>query len=264
MKQRAGCTRIVGLSWVSPVRGDLPQRIRRFPGIAIERKQNITPEALLATPLKDQNALRLYTIVAANFALFFATQRAAALFAGDWSGALAHWQSIAPAAFGLVLVGVVNAQASSDAKAQLVYMRRRNPLPGSEAFTRWGPRDVRVDMAALEAAYGPLPTAPAEQNRLWYRLLKTFESDGGVTNAHKESLFTRDYTFLAALMIIVLGAAAIATFTGVTKTLLYIAVLIGQFVLAGRAARHHGRRLVCTVLAVAGAKANGQKQAVTA
>lgn len=218
----------------------------------------------MAAPLKDQNALRLYTIVAANFALFFATQRASALFAGDWSDALANWQSIAPVALGLVLVGIVNAQVSSDAKAQLVYMRHRDPLPGCEAFTRWARSDPRVDMGALEAAYGPLPTSPAEQNRLWYRLFKTFEDDGGVTHAHKESLFTRDYTFLAALMIIVLGGAAIITFTGVTKTLLYIAVLIGQFVLAGRAARHHGRRLVCTVLAVAGVKAIGRKQAVDA
>lgn len=208
--------------------------------------------------------MRLYTVVAANLAFFIATQRSTALLSGDWSGVLTDWPSLAPVALGLILVGVLNAQASAHTKAQLVHMRRRDPLPGSEAFTRWGLNDPRVDMAALEAAYGPLPTAPADQNRLWYRIFKQMESDGGVQHAHKESLFTRDYTFLAALMIIVLGAAAIIMFTGFTKTLLYIAILIGQFVLAGRAARHHGRRLVCTTLAVAGAKANGKTQAVSA
>jgi hypothetical protein len=218
----------------------------------------------VAAPLKDQNARRLYTIVAANFVLFFAMQRALPLFAGDWGVALAHWQSIAPVTLGLILVGVLNAQATSNTKAQLVYLQLDNPLPGSEAFTRWGPSDPRVDMAAVEAVYGPLPTAPKEQNRLWYRMYKAVETDGGVAHAHKESLFTRDYTFLSALMIIVLGGGAIATFTGVAKTLLYIAVLLGQFVLAGRAARRHGRRFVCTVLAVAGAKANSRKQAVPA
>lgn len=218
----------------------------------------------MATPLKDQNALRLYTIWAANFALFFATQGASALFAGDWGGLLTQWQSILPVALGLVLVTVLNAQAEPNTKSQLVYMRLRDPLPGAEAFTRWARIDPRIDVAALENAHGALPTAPAEQNRLWYRLFKSLEADPGVEHAHKEWLFTRDYTFMAALMVLVLGAGAIFTFTGVTKTLLYIAVLIGQFVLAGRAARHHGRRLVCTVLAVAGVKADGPKQVVKA
>ncbi len=50
-------------------------------------------------------------------------------------------------------------------------------------------------------------------------------------------------------MLIGLGVLAIATFVGVGKTLLYLAILAIQLLMTGQAARNHGRRLVCTVLA---------------
>ncbi|MDX2277617.1 MAG: hypothetical protein NW206_19375 [Hyphomonadaceae bacterium] len=218
----------------------------------------------MSLSLKDQNAVRLYAIVAANLAAFLALQRSGALSAGDWAGVLSDWPSAASAALGLILVGLLNAQVDALTKARLVYLRLADPLPGAEAFTRWGPADERVDMAALTAQFAALPTAPAEQNRLWYRIFKSVESDLGVEHAHREYLFTRDFAFLAALMIPVLAMCAVFTFPSAGHTALYTAALVGQFILSLRAARHHGRRLVCTALAVAGARTVGPSAAVLA
>lgn len=199
--------------------------------------------------LKDQNRAGLYTVMAANLALYFAFSRLSAISAGDWPALLSGWLAAAPAGLGLVIVGILNAQADAITKARLVFMRWHNPLPGSEAFTRWAPADPRVDMQALAEKFGPLPSEPQAQNALWYRLYGSVEDAAAVEHAHREYLFTRDFHFLAALMLIGLGLLAIATFAGVAKTSLYVAILAAQFLMTGQAARNHGRRLVCTVLA---------------
>jgi hypothetical protein len=203
----------------------------------------------VATTLKDQNRAGLYTVMAANLVLFFACSRWSAISAGDWATLSAGWVAVVPAGLGLIIVSVLNAQIDAIMKARLVFMRWRNPLPASEVFTRWGPADPRVDMAALAAKFGPPPSAPHDQNARWYRLYKSVEDAPAVQHALREYLFTRDFHFLAALMLIGLGVLAVATFVGVAKTLLYLALLTAQFLMTGQAARNHGRRLVCTVLA---------------
>jgi hypothetical protein len=203
----------------------------------------------VSATLKDQNRLGLYTVMAANLALYFAMGRWSAIFAGDWASFVGGWASVLPAGLGLIVVGVLNAQLDAVTKAKLVFMRSRDPLPASEAFTRWGPADPRVDMATLSAKFAPLPSDPKGQNALWYRLYKSIETDAAVEHAHREYLFTRDFHFLAALMLVAFGMLAIVTFTGVGKTLAYLAILIAQFLMTGQAARTHGRRLVSTVLA---------------
>ncbi|HVZ99155.1 MAG TPA: hypothetical protein VG841_02435 [Caulobacterales bacterium] len=203
----------------------------------------------MSATLKDQNRIGLYTAMAANLALYFAMSRWGVLFAGDWAALAGGWLSLLPAGLGLIVVGVLNAQVDAITKAQLVFLRRRDPLPASEAFTRWGPADPRVDMAALATKFGPLPTDPKGQNALWYRLYKSVEDAPAVEHAHREYLFTRDFHFLSALMLIGFGILAVATFVGVGKTLLYLAILLAQFLMTGQAARNHGQRLVCTVLA---------------
>jgi hypothetical protein len=64
---------------------------------------------------------------------------------------------------------------SHDIKAALVYWKLANVLPAHEAFTRHGPLDARVDMTTLKRDVGELPTIPAEQNRLWFKLYKAVE-----------------------------------------------------------------------------------------
>jgi hypothetical protein len=203
----------------------------------------------VAATLKDQNRLGLYAVMAANLALYFSVSGSGAIFSGDWAGLATQWAALLPAGLGLIVVGVLNAQADAITKARLVFMRWHDPLPASEAFTRLAATDPRIDMAALECKFGQLPTDAKSQNALWYRLYKSIEADAAVEHAHREFLFTRDFHFLAALMLIGLGVLAIATFSGVGKTSLYLAILAAQFLTTGQAARNHGRRLVCTVLA---------------
>lgn len=204
----------------------------------------------MSLSLKGQNSAGLYALMAANLALFYGVVQHDAILAGDWAETASRLAEAIPAGLGLALTGLLNAQLPAEAKARIVFLRWRDPLPGSEAFTKHGPADPRVDVAALESAFGPLPVMPREQNALWYKLYKSVSSDASVTQVHRAFLFTRDYACLALFAWVVLGAAGFVQIPSVRTALGYVAVLGAQFLLARRAARTHGVRLVTTVLAL--------------
>jgi hypothetical protein len=207
----------------------------------------------MAISLKGQNSPGLYALMAANLALFYGIVQHDAILAGNWAEAARRIGEVVPAGIGLALTGVLNAQLPADAKARIVFLRWRDPLPGSQAFTVQGPSDPRVDMAALERSFGPLPTAPREQNALWYRLYKSVASEPAVTQVHRAFLFTRDYACLALFALFVLGVAGFVQTPSRVTAIGFLAVLVVQFLLARRAARNHGMRFVTTVLALKGA-----------
>lgn len=203
--------------------------------------------------LKRDNKLSLLAIMAANLVLFYLTIQTDTVFSRDWMMVATKLIEALPAGFGLVLIGILNAQLSSTAKARIVFLRWVNPLPGSEAFTRHAATDPRVDLAAIACTHGPLPTEPPAQNALWYKLYKSVEADPSVTYVHREFLFARDYSCIAFLMVIVLGTAGFFTIPSMGTAATYFGMLMLQFLLSMRAARNHGRRFVTTVLALKGA-----------
>jgi hypothetical protein len=207
----------------------------------------------MAESLKDENRLPLYGLMAANIALYYVAVQKDALVAGDWWELVRHLSEALPAGLGVILTGILNAQFSPEAKARIVFLRWRNCLPGCEAFTCYAQSDPRVDLAALEKAYGPLPTDPKQQNSLWYKFYKSVESEPAVTQVHRAFLFARDYTCLALLMIVVLGVAGVLQIPSKRTALIYLLVLVLQFLIASQAARNNGKRFVTTVLAIKGA-----------
>jgi len=206
----------------------------------------------MAASLKGTNSLGLYAIAAANLIVFYALLKGHQLFSGDWSSARRELAEALPAGLGLILTSVANAQLSATAKARLVFMRWNNPLPGCEAFTRYARSDPRVDLDALRREHGPLPTDPRSQNALWYRLYKSVESEPAVLEAHRGYLFMRDYNCMALIMLVALGGIAVFQMASKEVAFFYSSGLLAQVMLAGQAARNHGRRFVSTVLAIKG------------
>lgn len=146
----------------------------------------------------------------------------------------------------LLLIGLL----SHHVKAILVYWRIKNPMPACEAFTRHGPGDIRIDMAALKKIVGELPTDPTEQNRKWFKLYKMVGDDKAVVEAHKMYLMYRDMAAMSLPLIVLVPIGLY--FGGATTSALWIAVLFFgmQLAVCSMAARNSGTRLVCTVLSV--------------
>lgn len=212
----------------------------------------------MSDSLKDYK-LALFGVIAANVAFYYAVVQNNAILAGDWISLAQNLGSALPAGLGLVLTGILNAQLSPEMKARIVFMSWNDPLPGCKAFSHHAKSDARVDIACLELTHGPLPIAPREQNALWYRLYKTIENEPAVKQVHRAFLFTRDYTSLALMFAVFFGVAGFFQISSKLVALGYFGLLVLQFVLAGQAARNHGKRFVTTVLAIKGAAQTGGK-----
>lgn len=141
-----------------------------------------------------------------------------------------------------------------NAKAMIVYWKPLGWLPGSESFTKYAPRDERIDMVALKKNVGVLPTDPKEQNRKWYKLFKMVENATEVAAAEKDFLMYRD---MAVISLPLIGLVPLGLWlAGLPTGALWFAgaLFAVQYFLAAVSARHSGIRFVTNVLAVHSAK----------
>ncbi|HOO49958.1 MAG TPA: hypothetical protein PLK94_01570 [Alphaproteobacteria bacterium] len=139
---------------------------------------------------------------------------------------------------------------SATAKARLVYWHYNYPLPGSRAFTVHMKTDHRIDPKTLEKKWGPLPTNPEDQNRLWYRIYKDVERDIRVQESHRDWLFSRDLAAYSVFFLIVFVPSAVGSNANWRVTLIYVIITIVQYLILIIAARTYGNRFVCNVLAI--------------
>jgi hypothetical protein len=150
----------------------------------------------------------------------------------------------------LLLVNVL----PHEVKSSLVFWKLRDALPGCRAFTRYAPRDQRIDMVALKDNIGAFPSEPADQNAKWFKLYKQVPADPTVRDAHRHFLLYRDMAALSLPLIVLVPAALY--FSGVPRTALWsaAALFFTQYLLTALSARWSGVRFVCNVLAVHSAK----------
>lgn len=165
-------------------------------------------------------------------------------------GLAAGATSLVPLTLALIATSLANGFLTAETKARLVLLRWTHALPGHRAFSKLAVSDTRIDIDNLSKLLGKAwPVGPEAENRTWYRLFKEIENDPVILWAHREFLFTRDYTGFAALFLIAFGAAAAFTVRPPYFLALYLACLALQLLLARHIAATYGDRLACTVLA---------------
>nr|WP_315155649.1 hypothetical protein [uncultured Flavobacterium sp.] len=152
--------------------------------------------------------------------------------------------SIAP-----LLLFLLNGLVSSNLKATLVFWKLKNPLPGSEAFSKLSKEDSRIDRKKLKELYGPLPKNPSDQNKLWYKIYKKNSLDTIVSESHRTFLLARDLTSLCFLFMIFIGIPILAVGKWPIN-IYYFAFLVVQYLVVVIGAQNRGRRFVTNVLAI--------------
>lgn len=197
---------------------------------------------------KRWHGSRMWAFLVAQVSLFLAVN---AMHVDLWP--LAEGDAPWAIAVAPIIVLVLNGLLPSGAKATVLFWRLHNPLPGCRAFSHHGPGDLRVDMQAIAAAWGPLPTDPVDQNRLWYRIYKSVESRQSVLDAHSSYLLARDIAVAALLALIVFAPVTLAVSGWNLGSVIYASFMALQYMLIMVAGRNYGNRFVCNVLAEAGA-----------
>lgn len=160
---------------------------------------------------------------------------------------------LATAVMPVAVLLIVNA-VPHDVKSMLVYWKPFGVLPGCEAFTKYGPGDPRIDMAALKKNVGALPTDPTEQNSKWYRLYKQVSKESEVAEAHKLFLMYRDMAVMSLALIVLVPAALLALGAARSAPWLVTGLFAFQYLVTALSARWSGIRFVCNVLAVHSAR----------
>jgi len=157
---------------------------------------------------------------------------------------------LAGAAIVPILVNLLTSLIPSGWKDVIVFWRIRDPLPGSRAFSVFAHKDPRIDFGRLEAAEGPFPTVPSEQNSHWFRLYKSVQDDLVVAHPHGLFLLFRDISCLS-LILLPCAVAVILIYGEATTEIPFVAALfIAQYALTMVAARNNAIRMVKSVLAL--------------
>lgn len=133
-------------------------------------------------------------------------------------------------------------------KHRVIYLRWNHPLPGSQAFSGLSQRDSRISIGDLTAEYGELPSSPAEQNALWYKIYKNKQDDDVVVNSHGRWLLFRD-VFSICFLTTPLALTYTTWHMGVVRGLSFGAILVGVVAILWICARNTGVRFTCNALA---------------
>lgn len=149
----------------------------------------------------------------------------------------------------VVVLLIVNVLPHS-VKSMLVYWRPLGVLPGTEAFTKYGPADPRIDMEALKKNVGELPAGPVEQNSKWYKLYKQVANEPEVVEAHKLFLMYRDMAVMSLALVVLVPVALSVVGAASTGSWLALGVFFFQYLVTALSARWSGIRFVCNVIAV--------------
>jgi hypothetical protein len=147
----------------------------------------------------------------------------------------------------MVLLGLV----PPNLRDRLVHLKWNNPLPGARAFSRIGPRSSRVNLAAVDKKYGPLPDEPTDQDRLFYRIYLEHREEIGVLDAHRSYLATRDIATMNILIFLLAPGFALWMTGDAKRVGLYALGLLAAYLLFAIAAKNYAQRLVQNVLACA-------------
>lgn len=202
--------------------------------------------------LKERNRLPLLGVILINLAAFYAVVSSADLSLHGLEAAIREVKNlIALAGVGaLSVVTIFDGVVPTSLKDRLVFWRWSHVLPGHRAFTTHGPRDTRVDMTALERQLGKLPTDPAAQNKIWYRLFKQCDTEPEIAQGHQSYLFARDYTAISVIFLVIAGGSGFVLIPTLSIAWAYLALLIAQYLVTALSARNHGVRMVTNTLAL--------------
>lgn len=204
----------------------------------------------MAGALKQSNSWRILSYVFFNVIVAYGVIHYDSIAYANWWLIYSDYESLIPLGIAIIFIGIVNHQIHWLNKARIIFLKKDNPLPGSEAFSKYMYEDPRIGVDVIKEKHSPLPTDPVAQNNLWYNMLKSVESNSSVSEIHRVFLLYRDCTIFAILIFIIFNPIVIYYHGLGLLTLYYALFLILQILLLIRAARDRGVRLVTTVLAL--------------
>lgn len=204
----------------------------------------------MTNSLKERIRPALLLVILANLLVFYLAAKTGTVLSEGITALVRDWQDALPVGGAVLLTTLLNGLLNRDYKARAVFWRWHNPMPSRQAFSRHAAAEQRVDIEALENRLGLLPSDPAGESTLWYKIYKVHRDDPAVRQAHRDYLLMRDWCGLSFLGLIVLGGTGLFIIDPTATAWIYGALLLAQYLLTMIAARNYGVSLVRNVLAL--------------
>jgi hypothetical protein len=204
----------------------------------------------ISKSLKDQNRWQLWLALAANTLFLYGVSQSNAIRVDGLRAVFTDARNLLPVGFALTVTTVINGVLSVHMKNRLVFLKWKCALPGHRAFSRYAMSDPRSEPSNLpQFCGGAVPTDPLDQNRVWYQIYKSVETDPAVSQVHRDFLLLRDYAGMSALIVACFSAISLYTISSLKIRLLYTSILLAQYLVVRQAASNYGIEFVTTVLA---------------
>jgi inner membrane protein involved in colicin E2 resistance len=113
-------------------------------------------------------------------------------------------------------------------------------------------------MENLKANIDEFPVSPKDQNIVWYKLSKLHAGKASVKDSHKQYLLLRDVTSFSFLILLLTFVSQFFFEISLKTKLIYLSLLIIQYLITAHAGTTYGNRFVCNVLAEESSRNEGQ------
>lgn len=147
-----------------------------------------------------------------------------------------------------ILVILVEGVLSSDIKAKIVFLKFKNPLPGSRSFSAIAKNDSRINLEELKTKIDKIPQKPEEQNNLWYKIYRDYSERPIVYQSHKFFLLTRDLATITLFVITVSFFGYFFLDFTFGKAIIHFLILVSILLLTIMSSQNYGKRFVANVL----------------
>ena len=199
---------------------------------------------------KDQNAVRLFVVLAINLFIFIW------IFL-DWEISFDNLRYFIYGPFAIAVTAIINGMIGSETKAKIVFLRWKNPLPETRVFSELIANDKRIDKKRIDLEIKGVSSFSAEeQNILWFEYYSQSQTNPLVVSSERNYVYYRDYACMLILFALAAFFALAASITGfyfrdsLNLICICLFAIAAQYVFVAPVAARSGKEFVTTVIAV--------------
>lgn len=201
-------------------------------------------EAMTHKAAKDQNAARLFTVLAINLFAFIW------MFL-DWEISMDSLRYFIFGPLAIAATAIINGMIGPETKAKIVFLRWKNPLPETRVFSKLIAYDRRIDMKRIDLEIKGASGFSAEmQNVAWFDYYLHSQTNPLVVSSERNYVYYRDYACMMMILVLTASSACLYFRDHINLILICILVLTAQYVFAALVAARSGNEFATTVIAV--------------
>ena len=215
-----------------------------MPFLVLDTMQGIKMEAMTHKAAKDQNAIRLFTVLAINLFTFIW------MFL-DWEISMDSLRYFIFGPLAVAATAIINGLIGPETKAKIVFLRWKNPSPETRVFSDLIANDGRIDIRRIDLEIKGASSFSAEkQNVAWFDYYLHSQTNPLVVSCERNYVYYRDYTCMLIILVLTASIAGFYFCDHLDLILICILILTAQYVFVAPVAARSGNEFATTVIAV--------------